>query len=27
MMFSRTNAMLSMPMLYTMVVQGVLGGA
>jgi uncharacterized membrane protein len=27
MMFSRTNVMLSMPMLYTMVVQGVLGGA
>jgi uncharacterized membrane protein len=27
MMFSRTNTLLSMPMLYCMVVQGVLGGA
>ncbi len=27
MMFSRTNALLSMPMLYCMVTQGVLGGA
>ena len=27
MMFSRTNVILSVPMLYTMVTQGVLGGA